>query len=419
MTDLDATPLTAAAAALPTRYPAHVGAVRLFGHEFHRDAAGVFRRLRAQHGSVAPALLDGDIPVWIALGYRDVHHVLTKPDLFDRDSSRWNAMDLVPPDWPQLWLLGGNDSVVTAGGEEHAARSAVVHDALAGVDGLELRARCERIADQLIDEFARFGEAELMSQFVLRLPGMALAGLLGIPFREVPGMVRDLATTMEHVEGSLEAHARMTGGLRRLVRERLDAPTFDLTSRMVHHPLAPTEDRLVEDLSIVLLGGGQPTAHWIGNTLRLLLSDARFATRLAGGRRSVGQAMGEVLWEDPPVEILSVRFAVRVTQLGTWRIQPGDLVMLGIAASNADPQIRPDLSAGAGGNQAHLSFGHGPHRCPFPAQELAEVIAETAIEVLLDRLPDLTLAVPADKLRWRESVWIRGLSELPVVFTPA
>jgi cytochrome P450 len=80
--------------------------------------------------------------------------------------------------------------------------------------------------------------------------------------------------------------------------------------------------------------------------------------------------------------------------------------------------VRPDLSAGPVGNEAHMSFGHGEHGCPYPAPEVAEVIARTTVEVLLDRLPDLELAVPAETLVWRPSVWMRGLDRLPVTFTP-
>jgi cytochrome P450 len=54
-----------------------------------------------------------------------------------------------------------------------------------------------------------------------------------------------------------------------------------------------------------------------------------------------------------------------------------------------------------------------------PAQQIAEVIAEAAIEVLLDRLPDVRLSVPADTLTWRPSPLFRGLMALPVEFTPA
>ncbi|MGW3560422.1 hypothetical protein ACWDNT_24210, partial [Streptomyces sp. NPDC000963] len=71
-----------------------------------------------------------------------------------------------------------------------------------------------------------------------------------------------------------------------------------------------------------------------------------------------------------------------------------------------------------GGNNAYLSFGHGEHRCPFPAQEVAETIARTGIEVLLDRLPDVDLAVAPEDLARRPSPWLRGLTALPVTYTP-
>jgi cytochrome P450 len=66
-----------------------------------------------------------------------------------------------------------------------------------------------------------------------------------------------------------------------------------------------------------------------------------------------------------------------------------------------------------------MSFAHGEHSCPFAAPEIAQIIARTAVEVLLDRAPDTELAVPAEDLRWRPSAWMRGLYSLPVTFTPA
>ena len=66
-----------------------------------------------------------------------------------------------------------------------------------------------------------------------------------------------------------------------------------------------------------------------------------------------------------------------------------------------------------------MSFSHGEHRCPFAAQEIAELIAETAVEVLLDRLPDVALAAAEEALVWQATPWMRSLTALPVQFTPA
>lgn len=206
----------------------------------------------------------------------------------------------------------------------------------------------------------------------------------------------------------------MTG----LLAAKRAVPGIDVTSLMLDNTAGFTDQEVAEDLVVMIASAHQPTADWIGNSLRLMLTDDRFAASLSGGRHSVAEAMNEVLWEDTPVQNAIGRWASRDTSLGGCLIKAGDLVLLGIAGANYDPQIRTDSSALTGGNNAFLSFGHGEHRCPFPAQEIAEVIARTAIEVLLDRLPDIDLAVSPDEgLSWRPSPWLRGLVELPVRFT--
>jgi len=75
------------------------------------------------------------------------------------------------------------------------------------------------------------------------------------------------------------------------------------------------------------------------------------------------------------------------------------------------------VASGSPGSQTHLAFGSGPHRCPYPSQDVAETVARTAVTVLLDRLPDLTHTVPAGALVWQPTVVIRSLLALPIVFT--
>jgi cytochrome P450 len=174
----------------------------------------------------------------------------------------------------------------------------------------------------------------------------------------------------------------------------------------------------MRDMRVILIAAHQPTAYWIANALRLMLTDERFAASFSGGRRSISQALSEALWEDTPTQIFAGRWATRDTQLGGQRIAAGDMVLLGYAGANADPTVRQESGVPAEGNRAYMSFSYGPHSCPFPAQEAAEVIAATAIEVLLDRLPDIRLAVAESALVWRPSAWVRALVALPVAFTP-
>lgn len=59
----------------------------------------------------------------------------------------------------------------------------------------------------------------------------------------------------------------------------------------------------------------------------------------------------------------------------------------------------------------------GPHACP--ARSPAYVVVEAAIDLLLDALPEMDLAVPAEHLTWRPDPFHRALAVLPVTFPPA
>ncbi|MET9296512.1 cytochrome P450 [Streptomyces sp. NPDC003077] len=392
----------------------------MYGIHMSGDPAALYRRLRREFGTVAPILLDGGVPAWFVLGYREVHQVTADSELFARDSRRWHAWDRIPEDWPLMPFVGYQPSVMFAEGPEHRRRAGAISDALLAVDQFELRQVCERVADGLVDAFAGTGTADLVADFAARMPLLVIAELFGAPHTEVPDLVRDVASSLDVGPDAIDAHRRVAERMARLVRAKHERPGPDVPSRLLAHPTGLTEEEVVIDLLVITAAGQQPTANWIGNTLRLMLTDDRFAVSLTGGRRSVGQALNEVLWEDTPTQNFIGRWAARDTQLGGHRIRKGDLLVLGLAAANTDPHIRPDpTAAGSDGNQAHLSFSHGEHSCPYPAPEIAEVIAKAAVEVLLDRLPDVVLAVPPEELTWHPSLWMRGPSALPVEFTPA
>ncbi|MCX4423352.1 cytochrome P450 [Streptomyces mirabilis] len=393
--------------------------VPLSGPRFQTEPAELYREMRRDHGAVTPVVLDGDIPAWLVLGYRELHQVTGDPVLFSRDSELWNQWDRIPDDWPLLPMIGRRQpSILYTVGERHRERAAMISDALEAVDPFELRAQAERFADELIDAVCAKGEADLIGDYAALLPVRVLAMLYGFAEEQGPGLVTALNDMVNGRENALAGQQHLAGSMARLIADRKAAPASDVVSRMLANTAGFTDEEIIQDLMVMMAAGHQPTADWIGNSLRLMLTDERFAASLFGGRNSVAEAMNEVLWEDTPTQNVAGRWASRDAQLGGHRVRAGDLLLLGLQGANSDPQVRTDGSALTGGNNAHFSFGHGEHRCPFPAQEVAEVIARTGIEVVLDRLPDIDLAVPADSLARRPSPWLRGLTELPVRFTP-
>lgn len=401
--------------------PAHAGAIPLSGLEYQQSPSQLYRALRREHGPVAPVLLDGGIPAWLVLGYSELSYVTSHDELFARDSRRWNQWANIPEDWPLLPFVGYQPSVLFTEGEEHRRRSGVITHALEQIDQFELARDCAQIADRLISGFAGSGQAELMSAYAHALPMRAVVQVCGMPERgtDTQDLVDDLRISLDAAEGDdpVAAYIRVGERLQQLVKDKRERPGADVTSRMIQDPAGLTDEEIVQDLISVIAAAQQPTANWICNTLRLLLTDERFALNVSGGRLSVGEALNEVLWLDTPTQNFIGRWAARDTQLGGRQIRAGDCVVLGLAAANTDPQIWPDSHVGAE-NAAHLSFSNGEHRCPYPAPLLADVMARTAVETLLDRLPDLVLAVDPAELKWRPSIWMRGLTSLPVSFTP-
>ncbi|WP_200308925.1 cytochrome P450 [Streptomyces adelaidensis] len=396
--------------------------VPVMGARFQAEPAALYRELRREHGEVVPVLLDGDVPAWLVLGYRELHQVTSDPVLFSRDSALWNQWPDIPADWPLLPVISREQpSILGSTGERHRQRAALVGEALEAVDPLELRGQAERFADELIDAVCGVGAADLVAQYAALLPVRVLAYLFGFREERGPGLVAAFNDILDGRDRAMVAEAYLSSVMARLVAERRQQPGDDVVSRLLANADTHgfTVEEVTHDVMVMLTVGHQPTADWIGNSLHLMLTDERFAASLFGGRSSVAEAMNEVLWEDAPIQNAAGRWLTRDTHLGGRALHAGDLLLLGLQGANSDPRVRTDGSALTGGNNAHFSFGHGEHRCPFPAQEIAEVIARTGIEVVLDRLPDLDLAVPAQTLTRRSSPWLRGLVELPVRFSPA
>ncbi|GGK44515.1 cytochrome P450 [Nocardia camponoti] len=394
--------------------------VALSGPEFHTDPHSLYSRMRREHGPVVPVELLGGFPAWLIIGYRELHQVTSDPLLFPRDVSLWNQWGRVPDDWPLLPMVGRpQPSIYFTAGQEHRRHLAMVEPALEAVDHFELRRVCEDIADRLIDRFCGRGSADLVAEFAESLPVLALCRVFGLPDTDAADVAATIKALADGGADAHRGHQRFGEHMARLLAAKKARPGGDLASRMLREEGHFTDEEYVNDLMAIMAAGQLPTADWLGSALRLMLTDERFAAALGGGRRSVGDAMNEVLWEEGPTSVLAGRWAARDTRLAERTIRAGDMLLLGLAAANLDPHVRQSLHDNVpAGNNAHFAFSYGEYRCPFPAQQMAEIIARTGIEVLLDRLPDVDLAVPADQLVRRPSAFLRGMTALPVRFTP-
>ncbi|UBI36347.1 MULTISPECIES: cytochrome P450 [Streptomyces] len=411
------------AAGPPAGCPAHQGAapppeaVPLHGPDFAADPHAVYRRLR-RYGPVAPVELAPGVRAHLVTDYRAALDVLRSPEAFAKDARRWRALadGRVTPDNPVVPMMAYRPNCLFTDGEAHRRLRQAVTDSLERIDPNALRGYVERSADVLVDRFTTAGEADLLGDYAKVLPLLVFNQLFGCPPALGDRLVEGMSGIFDGVDAE-RANALVTSTFTELIALKRRQPGADMTSWLMAHPAGLTDEEMIHQLVVLMGAGTEPQQNLIANALRLLLCDDRFAGDLAGGSMPVDDALDEVLWLDPPMANYGVHYPTADLDFAGVRLRAGEPVVVSFAAANTDPALRPDHHSGQRtGNRAHLAWSAGPHHCP--AKDPARLIASAAVERLLDRLPDLELAVPADRLVWRPGPFHRALTALPVRFPP-
>lgn len=395
--------------------PAEAGpAVPLHTPEFAKDPSAVYRRLRETYGPLAPVELDPGVTATLCVGYDTALEILRRPETFSKDPRRWRAKNegRVPDTSHAGQIIRYRPQPTAVDGEEHQRFRNAIDDSTSRIDPGALRGYVERIADSLIDQFCDAGEADLIGEYCALLPLLVLGELFGCPREIADRLFAGLAHLFDGTEVA-EADRTITAALQELVALKRARPAADVTSWLIAHPERLADEELVEQLMLLTASGSDPVINLIGNALRVLMTDERFAGGLSGGSMLVEDALDEVLWTDPPLANLAVHFPRHDVTLAGVRLREGEPIVISFAAANQDALRVSDRNRG---NRGHLAFSAGPHMCP--GRSSARLIASVAIEKLLDRLPDVELAAPEDDLRWRPGIYQRGLISLPVRFPP-
>ncbi|MEU3789813.1 cytochrome P450 [Streptomyces fructofermentans] len=406
----------------PPSCPAHGtgpgGLRRLYGPEA-QDLAGLYEKLRAEHGAVAPVLLHNDVPFWMVLGHGENLHMVSSPSLYTRDSRIWTAVldGTAGPDHPLMPHIAWQPICSHAEGDEHQRLRGAVMGAMSTINSRTLRRYINSWTQYLVNKFCERGTADLVSQFAEHLPMAVLCEILGMPEEYDDRMVHKTRDLLKGTETAIASNEYVMNVLMRLTVRRRAEPAEDFTSHLINHPAGLSDEEVGQHLRLVLLAAYEATANLLANVLRVVLTDPGFRAQLNGGQMTVPQAVEQSLWDEPPFSTVLGYFAKQDTELGGRRIRKGDGLLLGIAPGNVDPQVRPDLKANMRGNRSHLAFGGGPHECP--GQDIGRAIADVGVDALLKRLPDVQLAVEEHSLRWTASISSRHLVELPVEFDPA
>ncbi|MEU8121896.1 cytochrome P450 [Spirillospora sp. NPDC049024] len=383
--------------------------VALYGPEFAKDPQSAYARMRA-YGDFAPVELSPGVPATLVLGYDAALEILRDPATFPRCSEVWE--EEVGPECPVLPMMMSRPNALFTNGSVHARLRSVIVESLDRVDPVSLRESTARSADSLIDRFTGDGKADLIGQYARTLPLLVFNAMFGCPRDIGDKLVRGMSAIFDTVSAE-EGNALLVEATGELVAHKRAHPGADVTSWMMSHPAGLDDLEMAHQLILLVGAGTEPEQNLIANGILLLLSDDRFGGDLSGGSLPVEDALDEILWTDPPMANYGTTFPRQDIDFHGYRLPAHQPVLVSYAAANTDPSR---ASADRKGNRAHLSYAGGPHTCP--AKSHSRLIASVAIETLLDRLPDVELAVPAEHLEWRPGPFHRALTALPVTFPP-
>ncbi|MER6997785.1 cytochrome P450 [Streptomyces sp. NPDC000410] len=395
--------------------------------EFRRDPYPVYRKLRDDH-----PVLRGPLGAWVVSRYKDTEVLLRDRRLGkDLSSTQFFAQAAgaegeEPPPFLGLGMDGWDSNLFKLlDPPEHTRLRNLVAAPFTPSAVENLIKSVTVVVDELLDELPeRF---DVMDLLAMPLPVRVLGDMMGIPREDqelFTAWSSEIARILELgaeppqdlAEACQKAVAQCTEYFVKVLQEREQGDGDDLISKLARSPKEIADDLTVHQIAAVcvllIVPGLDTFSNLIGNAVALLAEHPEALTRLAEDPALADDVVDEVLRLEPPTHA-SWRVATEPIELHGETIQPGDVVLLMLAAANRDERVFPDpdsFTLGAHGRK-HLSFGRGIHYCL--GDNLSKLMAKEALIGLAKRAATLTLE--DDEVALKPGIWLRGPSRLPVV----
>ena len=250
-----------------------------------------------------------------------------------------------------------------------------------------------------LDEFAARGQADLYSEYCVRVPIHVISLALGLPTEDL-AWFHTLAVRMTTggvtKDESAAATREFERRIRPLVEQRRVTPGRDLISVIVsgrvrdedgtEHSL--DDDEVLTFCKLLLPAGANTTYRSLGLLLTELFRHPDELARVRDDPSTIAACVEELLRIEHSTSLIG-RLCTRDTEIGGEAVPAGSVVLLSLAAANHDPARWPDPERfdSARDSLPNIAFGWGRHRCL--GVHLARMELRVALEMLLERLPGL------------------------------
>ncbi|MCT9079647.1 cytochrome P450 family protein [Streptomyces fulvoviolaceus] len=402
----------------------------LFTPAFHQNPHEALAELR-QTAPAVPVMTPNGLRTWLVTGYEHARELLADPRL---SKDMRVGKDLIPrnfadPDKQREFLAESGERsqfphvlsvhMLDSDPPDHTRLRRLVGRAFTARRVESLRPRITELTDELLEAVARHREVDLMEALAFPVPFTVICWLLGVPPDDRAAFRRwsNLLVSGAGTEEVREASASMIAYLKALIETKRAEPADDMLTDLVHAQDAGDQlssDELISMAFLLLVAGHETTVNLIGNGTLALLTHPGVREQLAADASLWPAAVEEFLRYDGPVTNATWRFTTEPVEVGDVVIPEGEFVTISLGAAGRDPARYPDPDRldVTRSHSASVAFGHGIHHCL--GAPLARLEGQIVISRLFARFPALRPAVDVAELRWRSSLMMRGLEELPV-----
>jgi len=284
------------------------------------------------------------------------------------------------------------------------------------------------IATTALDRQAGRDECDLVTDVAQPVVSRVIGSFMGIPPEDDEVWARLMNTTLgagdpdlnpEGVESVMQRDVpEIFERCGRLIAERRERPTDDLTSVLVHAEIDGErleEHEIVMGFFLLMAAGNDSTKATYCSGMRALLEHPDQRQALLDDPSLIPSAVEESLRMFPAFAHFR-RTATRDTELGGQRIREGEKVVMWYVSSNRDETRYEDPERfDVTRNPEHQAFGAGGrHFCLGAA--LARLELRILFEETLARFPTMELA---GATQHAESPFLNQLKTLPVRLRPA
>jgi cytochrome P450 len=201
-----------------------------------------------------------------------------------------------------------------------------------------------------------------------------------------------------------------------LLAQRKQSPQDDLVTQMIEWRDGDdrlSDDELVSTCMTILMAGHGSTIDVAGNGMLALLCNPQQMSTLRREPSLIKSAVQEMFRYDPPLPYFH-RYVLEDLSYKGRDFKKGTMLGFLYASANRDANQydEPDKFDIGRSPKRHLAFGGGVHHCL--GNHLARLNMSIIFNTLLQRFPDLALAVDVAQLEYRVGCSSRGLLSLPV-----